>query len=140
MIKFDHVGVVVTQAKFDKLIDIDGLIEIIPHKLNEQEMIVYGLERIEQWGCRCFMIEQTEFIVPDNVPENKLMQWAMRQEQEIGIHHIAYSVDNLVDFMKIYKDKNWISPEPVQGVNGMIVNFIHPTQFGIMLEYVEHKK
>lgn len=56
-----------------------------------------------------------------------------------GLHHIAFQVPDLRRFMDT-AGIHLTDPEPISGAGNLLVNFIHPVYFGIILEIVEEPK
>ena len=59
-----------------------------------------------------------------------------------GIHHLCFSVKDIVEISKDLTDKGYqlIYPQPVKGANNCLVNFIHPKSTGgVLIELLEKK-
>ena len=60
-----------------------------------------------------------------------------------GIHHIAFSVNNLSETLKEVELKgvHLIDKVPKKGAEGLQIAFLHPkSSFGVLTEFCEHKK
>jgi hypothetical protein len=71
------------------------------------------------------MVHKTEYVIPHGGPLKKRLK-----EFGTHIHHIAYQVTTFDGFQDLILDK------PVKGIQNMMVNFIDPTKYGILIELV----
>jgi hypothetical protein len=58
-----------------------------------------------------------------------------------GLHHCAYRVEDLQQFMLDFNEGRgrWLFSSPVRGARGMIVNFISPRYLQSLTEFVEEQ-
>lgn len=120
-----------------------GIVTVNPGKfISLMEMMLskeFDVETkyIPEYKCHCAIIEDVEFVVPDE--DSKIMNWVREMGGPPVIHHIAIRVEDLkktADILRL-EGIRLISDEPVRGVGNMLVNFIHPEEYGIMIELVE---
>jgi len=92
-------------------------------------------ERVEEFKCMCYLYGQLEIIVPDK--GSKLDSWM--DESITTLHHICLVVDDVRKHAGMLRDKGVpiLSEEPVNGVAGLLVNFVHPMYMGMMVEIAE---
>ena len=131
--KIDHIGIAVrslseTVKMYEEVIGltISGYDEVEDQRVRVA-MLPVGESRIE-------LLEPTD----QQSPIEKFM--AKRGE---GIHHIAFSVDNIEEALKRFKaaGARLIDETPRQGAHNTRIAFVHPsTTHGVLLELVEHGK
>lgn len=125
--KLHHVGIVTLDP--EKILT--GLRVISP------EIVLKDACRIDQWYCACYMYSGgVELIVPWS---GNLLKW-LREQGRRAIHHYAIEVPDVKAECKRLHDLGvpLVSQEPVRGVDGLLVNFVHPLYMGIMLELVQN--
>ena len=128
-----HVGVVTLDEK--PLISIMTLLQgEVSHFLAEAH--------IDEWGCLCrvYQMGRGETLFEAVIPtrEGRLMNW-YREHSPASLHHIAIRVPSCEEAtrMLLAGGLHLISQKPVEGVLGWRVNFIHPSEYGVMVELVE---
>lgn len=131
-----HVGVVTgTHPRLgNRVLDICQLTGNPPTLVGEKYILEYD--------CYCYLYKvgfesQTlfELVHPRS---GKLLEW-LDQHPENSMHHMAIKVGSILATMNILKMAGvpLLSDNPVVGVNEMLVNFVHPSYSGVMLELVE---
>ena len=127
--KIHHVGIV-TQ-------DPDSVLQAL--RLISPDIKLRAKFCIDQWSCGCFMYDGgIELVVPW---DGKLFMW-LKEQGHSSIHHIAIEVDDVKkkgDELRAL-GVPLVSDEPVLGVEGLMVNFVHPAYMGVMLEIVQVPK
>ena len=96
--------------------------------------------RVPEWHCRCRLYElgvsytYFEVVEPYAGP---LLTWMESRDGEM--HHAAFRVPSIIYAMNQLRDRGMrlVAPEPVVGVLGLRVNFIHPSVSGALIELVE---
>jgi lactoylglutathione lyase/methylmalonyl-CoA/ethylmalonyl-CoA epimerase len=94
-------------------------------------------EFVETFSCDCIFVGNelpcVELIVPKG---GRLGEF---NNGRGGLHHFAYRTKSLATFMATFEHGKgrWLYPTPVQGARGMKVNFIAPSYFGVLMEFVE---
>ena len=111
------------------------LFKTLDHQLQMIDTIV-----IDKWDCRCnlYRLKSSETLIETIRPySGPLFKWADK-----GTHHIALTVSSIEKKCNFLKEKGirLVSDEPVTGVAGLRVNFIHPSFCGVLLEIVEVPK
>lgn len=81
---------------------------------------------LPHFQCWCYFIGKTEYIIP-------LGGALYKRFVEVGssLHHVAYCVEGFESW------ENLIYEQPQNGVGGLLVNFIHPKHYGILIELVQ---
>lgn len=121
-----HIGILApsTQSKIKYLLDM---------LLGAQYYSGY----VPEFKANCYMYEigsvGVELVVPSD--DSKLWNRLSETGNHPSLHHIAFEVDNLHSFKSALS--GWISEHDIRGIGVMLVNFIHPLEYGIMLEFVE---
>jgi len=95
---------------------------------------------VPEFECRCFVFRVgdgetlLEIVVPTG---GKLLQWL--KERGTSLHHIAIRVSDVraAGDQYLALGAKLISNEPVRGVNGWLVNFVHPSFCGLLIELVQ---
>ena len=131
MTKIDHIGVVVKSIE-DALKLYSGLLGIEP----------LGEEVVEERGIKvCFIqIGETKIELLQPIREDSEISKYLEKKGE-GLHHIAYSVDNLKEMMSNAKDLGLkpLSDEPKPGAHNTLIAFLHPkTTNSVLTELVQH--
>lgn len=99
-----------------------------------------GSTRIERWECECFAYRVGgETLVEVVVPWGGALQAWLDERGVPSLHHVAVGVADVraAAAAVVAAGGRLVSPEPVVGVNGWLVNFVHPSYAGILLELVE---
>lgn len=108
-------------------------------------------------GLKCYAIEEvsdqkvkTAFfkigevkieLLESTSPDSPIAKFIEKKGE--GIHHIAYSVDNLEEKLSIATKKNidLIDKTPRKGAEGLNIAFLHPKSTGgVLTELCENKK
>lgn len=90
------------------------------------------VEYVEEYACTCIMLGQIELVVPnDNSPLHPRLA-----QVGTSIHHIALRITSMDSIHPTLKGM-LLHDDPVTGVGGILVNFIRPKFFGILIELVE---
>ena len=100
---------------------------------NQRDWII---ESVEIFSCHCFFhkLSKIEYVLPWGGP-----LFDRLSNMETHIHHIAYRVEDIESFKKdlMMRDIPMILNKSTKGISDWSVNFIHPSVFGIQLEFVE---
>lgn len=125
--KLHHVGIVCSAEQSDVLRRFIGMFGVLPNPI---------VRYLPVFGCTCIMVGMIEFIIPD--VGSKLDKYLIEQGRS-SIHHIAIHVDDIVATCAKLTAFGYklVTVNPVEGVGGILVNFIHPIDTGIMVELVQ---
>lgn len=124
----NHVGIVCDD---DKAAELGSLITLIYGDVPVRQ------QYIDEFQCDCIMLGSNfELLVPKGGP---LLEWLA--ENGTAIHHVALKVDNVKELSEAMREGGlrMLCEEPVKGIIGS-VNFIHPEEFGIMIELVQEEE
>lgn len=123
-----HVGLVVHTGTAYKVNEV--LEEVLGKELGWKQ------KDIPEFGCTCTMRDGVEYVVPYEGP---LLEWLDNVGDGSPIHHFAIEVDDIEETCERLRENGLklVCDEPVEGVGGMLVNFIHPAQLGVMIEIVQ---
>jgi len=94
---------------------------------------------VPQWRALCIFAHSgagpaVEFVVPDGGPLVRFNKGAG------GVHHVAFTVEDLAARMRAYEAKGvkFLEPEPIKGAGPFWCNFFSPTYTrGALVELVE---
>jgi methylmalonyl-CoA/ethylmalonyl-CoA epimerase len=131
MKRLDHIGIAV--RSIEKALKLySGLLGYQPK----------GEEMIESRGINvCFIdINGTSIELLQPMREDSEISKYLEKRGE-GLHHLAYSVDNVQEMIDKAKLMGFIplSDMPVPGVHNTLVAFIHPKSVnGVLTEFVQH--
>ena len=104
----------------------------------------YKIEAVESEGVNTsfFMLGETKIELVAATSENSSIAKFIEKKGE-GIHHIAYSVDNIEMEMERLKNEGFevINQQPKDGADNKRVCFLHPKSTnGVLVELCEEKK
>ncbi len=130
IVKIDHIGIAVNNLEdaVKPYIDVFGL------KVGE-------VETLEEHKVRIAMIpvgeSRIEFLQPTD-SEGPIAKFI--EERGEGIHHLALEVSDIQGMLKMLKEKGvpLINTEPIIGVGGARIAFLHPNETKVLIELVEH--
>jgi methylmalonyl-CoA/ethylmalonyl-CoA epimerase len=131
--KIEHIGIAVknlenSNALFKKLFG------------NEH----YKIEKVESEAVSTsfFMLGETKIeLLEATNSESSIAKFIAKKGE--GIHHIAYSVDNIYEEMKRLEKEGFelINKDPKEGADNKLVCFLHPKSTnGILVELCQEKK
>jgi hypothetical protein len=111
-------------------------------RLHHVGMLVGYLPRLEwdaqgkvpEFSCNCYLKGQTEFVIPY---DGRLLEaWGTSGDR---LHQLAYEVGGLEYSMDLMRHQGFkfLLDKPVQGIGGMLCNFILPEGRGLLIELVE---
>ena len=126
MLKLHHVGIVCNNAEY---LQQKALLEVIsPSKALLSQIV-------PEFECECHLLDNIEWVVPYG---GSLLRW-YGQQGKASIHHIAIEVQDIHDSCNKLTSMGirLVTKTPTVGVGNILVNFIHPTVLGIMLELVQ---
>ena len=131
MNKIDHIGIAVNSIE-DALKLYTGLLGIKSS----------GEEIIEERGIKVCMLEfgDTKIELLQPIREDSEISKFLDKKGE-GMHHIAYSVDNIKELIEKSADVGLkcLNAEPKLGAHNTLVAFMHPkTTNGVLTELVQH--
>jgi len=128
--KIDHIGIAV-----------NSIDEQIPYYRDILGLKVEKVEEVKSEGVKvCFIkvgdthIELLQAI-SDESPIKKFID-----KNGQGVHHIAYSTDDVVKVVVDMKGKDFklLNEQPKQGAGGKLICFVHPkSTFGVLTEICE---
>lgn len=137
-----HIGIIANPENHDleRRYGFHSVLDLV-HLVTGRTAQCIGSLEIKQWQCWCYMYNfgiaspRFEIIVPYG---GKLLEWA-NEHPLSSLHHIALKVNDVRRRSKYCYDRGVpiLEPEPVGGVCGTLVNFIHPSYCGVMVELVE---
>ena len=122
-----HIGIVIPDEKFEDFVDNFWRIGLdLGNPLSK---------RVEEFKCDCLLYRQIEVVIPDE--GSKLYGWL--KESITPMHHIAFRVSDINKKAKYLRDDGVpiLYKEAVEGVGNTMVNFIHPSFAGFLIELVE---
>lgn len=104
----------------------------------------YKIEKVESEGVSTsfFMLGETKIeLVAATTTESPIAKFIDKKGE--GIHHIAYSVDDIAAEMERLKKEGFefINQQPKDGADNKIICFLHPKSTnGILVELCQEKK
>jgi methylmalonyl-CoA/ethylmalonyl-CoA epimerase len=129
----EHIGIAVKNLK-----------EAIAYYEEVLGLKCYAVEEVKDQKVKTafFKVGQTKIeLLESTDPEGPVGRF-IREKGE-GIHHIAFSVDNLSEKLKEVESKGieLIDKEPRKGAEGLNIAFIHPkSTLGVLTEFCERKE
>ena len=104
----------------------------------------YSIEKVKNQKARTafFKIGQTKIELLESTEQDGPIAKFIEKKGE-GIHHIAYSVNNLIEALKEVESKGiqLIDKEPKPGTEGLNIAFLHPKSAnGVLIELCEKKE
>jgi methylmalonyl-CoA/ethylmalonyl-CoA epimerase len=129
----EHIGIAVKNLK-----------EAIAYYEEVLGLKCYAVEEVKDQKVKTafFKVGQTKIELLESTDPEGPIEKFIREKGE-GIHHIAFSVDNLYEKLKELESKGieLIDKEPRKGAEGLDIAFIHPkSTFGVLTEFCEHKE
>ncbi|HPY82851.1 MAG TPA: methylmalonyl-CoA epimerase, partial [Bacteroidales bacterium] len=102
----------------------------------------YNIEEVADKKVRTafFMVGQTKIeLLESTDPDGPVGKFIEKKGE--GVHHIAYAVDSVQDFLDSASEKGvtLIDKTPRKGAEGLSIAFLHPkSTFGVLTELCEH--
>ena len=99
----------------------------------------YGIEEVEDQKVRIafFKIGERKIELLESIdPEGPVGRYIKKRGE--GIHHIAYSTDNVMEALSEAENKGiqLIDKQPRKGAEGLMIGFLHPkSTFGVLTEF-----
>ena len=131
--KIEHIGIAVKSLENSN---------ILFKKLFGSEH--YKIEKVESEGVSTsfFMLGETKIeLVASTTPDSSIAKFIEKKGE--GIHHIAYSVDDIVAEMDRLKKEGFelINQQPKDGADNKLICFLHPKSTnGVLVELCQEKK
>lgn len=128
--KIDHIGIAV-----------HSLDETIPYYENVLGLKCHGREEVESQKVKTAFFEAGEVhieLLEPTSPESPIAIFL--EKRGPGIHHIAFSTDNIDGQLKQAKDQGarLIHEVPFEGAADKLVAFLHPkSTFGVLTEFCQ---
>lgn len=103
----------------------------------------YSIEEVKDQKVKTafFKVGQTKIeLLESTEPDGPVGKFIEKRGE--GVHHIAFSVNNLPEKLKEIRQKGiqLIDKEPRKGAEGLDIAFLHPkSTFGVLTEFCEHK-
>jgi methylmalonyl-CoA/ethylmalonyl-CoA epimerase len=103
----------------------------------------YNIEEVKEQKVRTafLMIGETKIeLLESTDPEGPVGKFIEKRGE--GIHHIAFSVENIEDQLKHASDQgiSLIDNKPRKGAEGLDIAFLHPkSTSGVLIEFCEKK-
>jgi len=130
--KIDHIGIAVyslesASALYEKVFGLksEGIEDVPAQRVRVQKFTI-GQTRIE-------LLEPQG----SDSPISKFLQ-----KRGEGIHHLAYAVENLEEFLTVLSNEGLeIIGEPTPGSDGKRIVFVHPkSTHGVLIELIEENE
>lgn len=127
MNKIEHIGIAVKSLEVSN--DLYAKLLNKPH---------YKVEEVASEGVRTsfFQVGPNKIELLEATKEDSPIYKFLEKKGE-GIHHVAFSVDNIVVEMKRLKDEGFtlLNEKPKKGADNKLVAFVHPkTANGVLIE------
>jgi len=103
----------------------------------------YAVEEVKEQKVKTafFKVGQTKIeLLESTDPDGPVGKFIEKRGE--GVHHIAFSVNNLLKKLKEVEQKGvqLIDKVPKKGAEGLDIAFLHPkSTFGVLTEFCEHK-
>lgn len=129
----EHIGIAVKNLK-----------EAIAYYEKVLGLKCYAIEEVEDQKVKTafFKVGQTKIELLESTDmEGPVGKFILEKGE--GVHHIAFSVNNLSEKLKEVESKGieLIDKKPRKGAEGLDIAFIHPkSTFGVLTEFCEHKE
>jgi len=125
-------------------IAVNSLEESIPYYENVLGLKCYSVEEVKEQKVKTafFKVGQTKIELLEPTSEDSPVAKFIAKKGP-GVHHIAFSVNNLEEQLKKVEDKGvqLIDKTPRKGAEGLDIAFLHPkSTFGVLTELCEDKK
>lgn len=128
-----HIGIITRNYSHNALLELIAGANLEPIKC-------LGSKYIEEWQCTCYLYSvggetRLELIIPH---DGKLLEW-LNEHPENSLHHMAVRVEDIRISAGLLREVGveLLTTEPVEGVCNTLVNFVHPSYCGVMLELVQ---
>jgi len=127
MVKLHHVGIVCSEQDYLQQRKLLEIIQPSQHVISKH---------VPEFKCTCHLLGNIEWVIPDS--DSVLQSWLESQGRP-SIHHFAIIVDDIQEVCQklTLLGIKLVTEKPVNGVDNIQVNFIHPTVFGVMVELVQ---
>jgi methylmalonyl-CoA/ethylmalonyl-CoA epimerase len=104
----------------------------------------YAVEEVKDQKVKTafFKVGQTKIELLESTDPNGPVGKFIEKRGE-GVHHIAFSVNNLPEKLKEVEQKGvqLLDKAPKKGAEGFDIAFLHPkSTFGVLTEFCEHKE
>lgn len=130
--KIEHIGIAVKSLEAQKIFE-----KILNYPAYKQESV----ER-EKVNVSFFMVGESKLeLLESSDAEGTIAKYIEKRGE--GIHHIALATDNILLEMERLKKEGFefIYPEPKNGADNQLINFIHPKfTHGVLIELCEEMK
>ena len=131
--KIDHIGIAV-----------NSIDEQLPYYRDMLGLKVEKVETVESEGVKvCFIkVGDTHIELLEPINETSPIKKFLEKNGQ-GVHHIAYSSDDVVKTMFDMKGKDFklLNEQPKEGAGGKLICFIHPkSTFGVLTEICQETK
>ena len=125
--RLHHVGMVVSPEKLPEFLSRLSTLGVDLSKCKKK--------RVDEFKCMCYLYGQIEIVVPDK--GSTLEAWC--SESMTPLHHICIPVEDVRQHAEELRSKGVpvLGEDPVQGVGGILVNFVHPLYMGLMVEIAQ---
>jgi len=129
----EHIGIAVKNLK-----------EAVSYYENVLGLKCYAIEEVEEQKVKTafFKVGQTKIeLLESTEPDGPVGKFIEKRGE--GIHHIAFSVNNLPEKLKEIEQKGvqLIDKKPKEGAEGFDIAFLHPkSTFGVLTEFCERKE
>ncbi len=131
--RIEHIGIAVKSLE-----------ETIPFYENVLGLTCYNIEEVKDQKVRTafFQVGQTKIeLLESTDPEGPIGRFIKRKGE--GIHHIAFTVENIEDSLKAVESKGvqLIDKISRKGAEELDIAFLHPgSTFGVLTELCEKKE
>ena len=125
--KIDHIGIAVNSIE-----------EQLPFYTDIMGLKVDKIETVQSEGVKvCFIsVGDTHIELLEPISDESPIKKFLEKNGQ-GVHHIAYSTDDIVKTITSLKGKDFklINEQPKQGAGGKLICFVHPkSTFGVLTE------
>ena len=133
MLKVEHIGIAV-----------NTLAESVPlfEKLLKSQCYKTEIVESEKVNTAFFKIRDTKIELLESIDENGVIAKFI-EKKGVGVHHIAFEVDNIETEMERLKNEGFIllNDKPKKGADNKLVCFLHPKNTnGVLIELCEEIK
>jgi len=133
MLKVEHIGIAV-----------NTLAESVPlfEKLLKSQCYKTELVESEKVNTAFFKTGDTKIELLESIDENGVITKFI-EKKGVGVHHIAFEVDNIEREMERLKNEGFIllNDNPKKGADNKLVCFLHPKNTnGVLIELCEELK
>jgi methylmalonyl-CoA/ethylmalonyl-CoA epimerase len=123
--KLHHVGIIA--HNFESTMAALSIINGAPSEITDQKDVA-------AFECTCYLVGQVEIVVPYG---GSLLRFL--EERGSSLHHIALEVADVrahADYLRRL-GVPVVFDNPTEGVAGLLVNFVHFSHMGVLVEIVE---